>query len=93
MTTLASSPAGHQTMGRLRDRSRWTGPGFIGPFTTVLAVVLPAPIVRSLRLSLFRTQLVSGTLFVGFDNHAMGHIHTGSTPPRQGLASRRQNDR
>jgi multiple sugar transport system permease protein len=72
LTTLASPPAEHQTIGRLRGRSRWTGRGFVSPFMTVFALALLAPIVCWRYLRLFRTQLVGGTSFVGFDNYAMG---------------------
>jgi multiple sugar transport system permease protein len=54
----------------MRRRSRWTGWGFVGPFMIVFALVFLAPIVYSLYLSLFQTQLVGGTSFVGFDNYA-----------------------
>jgi multiple sugar transport system permease protein len=70
LTTLAPPQAGHQTMGRTRRRSRWTGWGFVGPFMTVFALVFLAPIGYSLYLSLFQTQLVGGTSFVGLDNYA-----------------------
>lgn len=74
MTTLASPPAVPKnvprTMGRMRHRSRWTGWGFVGPFMIVFALVFLAPIVYSIYLSLFQTQLVGGTSFVGFDNYA-----------------------
>jgi multiple sugar transport system permease protein len=72
LTTLASPPAGHQTLGRLRGRSRWTGRGFVSPFMTVLALVLLALTGFWRYLSLFQAQLVGGTSFVGFDNYAMG---------------------
>ncbi|MFJ3406507.1 carbohydrate ABC transporter permease [Promicromonospora sp. NPDC090134] len=70
LTTLASPPAVPKTLGRARRRSRWTGWGFVGPFMAVFALVFLAPIVYSLWLSLFQTQLVGGTSFVGFDNYA-----------------------
>nr|WP_275003220.1 sugar ABC transporter permease [Promicromonospora iranensis] len=54
----------------MRRRSRWTGWGFVGPFMIVFALVFLAPIVYSLYLSLFQTQLVGGTSFVGFANYA-----------------------
>jgi multiple sugar transport system permease protein len=54
----------------MRHRNRWTGWGFVGPFMIVFALVFLAPIVYSLYLSLFQTQLVGGTSFVGFDNYA-----------------------
>ena len=73
MTTLASPPAVPKnvprTMGRMRHRNRWTGWGFVGPFMIVFALVFLAPIVYSIYLSLFQTQLVGGTSFVGFDNY------------------------
>ncbi|MEL7978011.1 sugar ABC transporter permease [Isoptericola sp. F-RaC21] len=43
---------------------------FVGPFMLVFALVFLAPIVYSLYLSVFRTQMVGGTTFVGFDNYA-----------------------
>jgi multiple sugar transport system permease protein len=70
LTTLASPPAVPKTIRRMRSRSRWTGWGFVGPFMVVFALVFLAPIVYSLYLSMFQTQLVGGTSFVGFDNYA-----------------------
>ncbi|WP_402462236.1 carbohydrate ABC transporter permease [Isoptericola aurantiacus] len=52
-----------------RRRRRWTGWQFIGPFMLVFALVFLAPIVYSLYLSVFRTQLVGGTSFVGLENY------------------------
>ncbi|WP_189183787.1 carbohydrate ABC transporter permease [Streptomyces albiflavescens] len=52
-----------------RDRRSWTGWGFIGPFAVVFAFVFLAPIAYSIYLSLFRTQLIGGTTFVGLDNY------------------------
>ncbi|MGF0114701.1 carbohydrate ABC transporter permease [Promicromonospora sp. Marseille-Q5078] len=43
---------------------------FVGPFMLVFALVFLAPIVYSLYLSVFRTQMVGGTTFVGLDNYA-----------------------
>ncbi|WP_277207216.1 carbohydrate ABC transporter permease [Isoptericola croceus] len=53
-----------------RRRRRWTGWMFIGPFMLVFALVFLAPIAYSLYLSVFRTQMVGGTTFVGLDNYA-----------------------
>ncbi|GAA4193939.1 sugar ABC transporter permease [Microbacterium oryzae] len=50
-------------------RGRWTGWGFLAPFMIVFALVFLAPIVYSIYLSLFRSQLVGGTAFVGLDNY------------------------
>ncbi|HLS93116.1 MAG TPA: sugar ABC transporter permease [Microbacterium sp.] len=60
-----SPPSGR----RGRARGRWTGWGFLAPFAIVFALVFIAPILYSLYLSLFRTQLVGGTEFVGLDNY------------------------
>ncbi len=43
---------------------------FVGPFMLVFALVFLAPIAYSLYLSVFRTQMVGGTTFVGIDNYA-----------------------
>jgi multiple sugar transport system permease protein len=43
---------------------------FVGPFLLVFALVFLAPIVYSLYLSVFRTQMVGGTTFVGLENYA-----------------------
>lgn len=43
---------------------------FVGPFMLVFALVFLAPIAYSLYLSVFRTQMVGGTTFVGLENYA-----------------------
>ncbi|MFJ2587224.1 carbohydrate ABC transporter permease [Streptomyces sp. NPDC087538] len=72
MTTLQPSAAtGPRPAGPpvRRARRSWTGWGFIGPFVLVFALVFLAPLGYSIYLSLFRTQLIGGTAFVGFDNY------------------------
>ncbi|MFB8039186.1 carbohydrate ABC transporter permease [Streptomyces sp. NPDC056004] len=72
MTTLQPSAAtGPRPAGPpvRRARRSWTGWGFIGPFVLVFALVFLAPLGYSIYLSLFRTQLIGGTTFVGFDNY------------------------
>lgn len=54
---------------RRRGRRRWTGWQFVGPFMVVFSLVFLAPIAYSIYISLFRTQLIGGTTFVGFDNY------------------------
>lgn len=49
--------------------SRWTGWGFMGPFVVVFAFAFIAPLAYAIYLSLFRTQLVGGTQFVGAANY------------------------
>lgn len=73
------SPAGQTTElknPRRGDRAKparaprsWRGWGFVGPFMLVFALVFIAPIAYSLYISVFRTQLVGGTQFVGLDNY------------------------
>ena len=53
---------------RSRRRS-WIGWGFVGPFMADFALVFLAPIAYSIYLSLFRTQMVGGTQFVGIENY------------------------
>ncbi|MFF1838383.1 carbohydrate ABC transporter permease [Streptomyces sp. NPDC058231] len=72
MTTLQPSAAtGRRPAGPPARRARrsWTGWGFIGPFVLVFALVFLAPLGYSIYLSLFRTQLIGGTHFVGLDNY------------------------
>ncbi|KQQ93950.1 sugar ABC transporter permease [Leifsonia sp. Leaf325] len=52
-----------------RDRRNWTGWAFVAPFLAVFALVLVAPVVYSIGLSLFREQLIGGTSFVGLQNY------------------------
>ncbi|WP_417503624.1 carbohydrate ABC transporter permease [Microbacterium sp.] len=44
------------------------GYGFLTPFLIVFALVMLAPVVYSIILSMFQTKLVGGTIFVGVDN-------------------------
>lgn len=73
MTVLApptiqrTGQAGRPTPAR-RRRS-WTGWAFVGPFMAVFAFVFLAPIVYAIYLSVFRTQLIGGTSFVGLENY------------------------
>ncbi|MFE0798814.1 carbohydrate ABC transporter permease [Streptomyces sp. NPDC058812] len=72
MTTLQSPAAAGARPARppaRRTRRSWTGWGFIGPFALVFALVFLAPLAYSIYLSLFRTQLIGGTSFVGLDNY------------------------
>ncbi|WP_327178862.1 sugar ABC transporter permease [Streptomyces sp. NBC_01335] len=72
MTTLQPPAAtGARPAGPPMARSRrsWAGWGFIGPFVLVFALVFLVPLGYSLYLSLFRTRLIGGTTFVGFDNY------------------------
>jgi multiple sugar transport system permease protein len=60
------------TRGRRRPAFKgrsWVGWRFVGPFMAVFALVFLAPIAYSIYLSLFRTQLIGGTSFVGVENY------------------------
>ncbi|QIK82498.1 carbohydrate ABC transporter permease [Sanguibacter sp. HDW7] len=61
--TRAARPA------RPRTSRRWVGWGFMAPFMAVFTLVFLAPIGYAVYLSVFRTQLVGGTSFVGLDNY------------------------
>ncbi|MEU4420696.1 sugar ABC transporter permease [Actinoplanes sp. NPDC024001] len=50
-------------------RRSWIGWSFTGPFLAVFALVFLAPIGYSAYLSVYRTQLVGGTAFVGLENY------------------------
>lgn len=65
----AAAPPAAVALPRRRTRPSWTGWGFVGPFMAVFALVFLAPIAYSLWISLFRTQLVGGTTFVGLENY------------------------
>ncbi|MBA8813632.1 carbohydrate ABC transporter permease [Frigoribacterium faeni] len=80
MTTLSTPatrpPAGpppgptRASSGLRRDKRRWTGWGFVLPFMIVFAVMLVAPVVYAIYLSLFKEQLIGGNSFVGLANYA-----------------------
>ena len=66
----SAPPSADAAPVRRRTRRRWSGWLFIGPFMAVFALVFLAPIAYSLYLSVFRTQMVGGTTFVGLDNYS-----------------------
>jgi len=71
MTTLSHHPAaGAATRTRRKQRRDWTGWKFVGPFMIVFSLVLIAPVIYSLYLSVYKDQLVGGNSFVGFANYA-----------------------
>jgi len=70
MTTV-SPPATGLVVPRQRSQKRdWTGWKFVGPFMLIFALVLIAPVIYSIYLSLFKEQLIGGNSFVGLDNYA-----------------------
>nr|WP_240759044.1 sugar ABC transporter permease [Phytoactinopolyspora endophytica] len=72
-TATQAPPAG--TMGgRLRQhphtsRHAFTGYLFVAPFMIVFVAMLLVPLGYAAYLSLFREQLIGGTVFVGLDNY------------------------
>ena len=65
----ATSPAPRSSSQIRRDKRRWTGWGFVLPFLVVFALVLVAPVVYAIYLSLFQEQMIGGNSFVGADNY------------------------
>ena len=58
------------TSNSRKHKQDWTGWKFVAPFLLVFALVLIAPVIYSLYLSVFKDQLVGGNSFVGLDNYA-----------------------
>jgi multiple sugar transport system permease protein len=52
-----------------RPRRDWKGWAFVAPFIIVFALVLVAPVIYAIYLSLFREQLIGGNAFVGAANY------------------------
>lgn len=67
--TRQQGPATAQSSPPRRDKHRFVGWAFLGPFATVFAIAFIAPLLYALYLSLFRTQLIGGTTFVGLQNY------------------------
>lgn len=66
--TATAAPAQKPPRARFIS-SRWTGWGFMAPSAAVFILVFIAPILYSIYLSFFRTQLVGGAQFVGIGNY------------------------
>jgi len=72
MTTVSPPATGLVAPAKLpnhKHKRDWTGWKFVGPFLVVFALVLIAPVVYSIWLSLFKDQLIGGNAFVGLDNY------------------------
>ncbi|HEY0247980.1 MAG TPA: sugar ABC transporter permease [Gryllotalpicola sp.] len=65
-----TAPPVRRRRSALQRRVSLAGIGFVTPFMIGLALLIIAPIVYAIYLSLFRTQLIGGTAFVGFGNYA-----------------------
>lgn len=55
-------------VGFRKSKKSWSGWMFMAPFIVVFALVLLAPILYAVYLSLFETRMIGGSQFVGFDN-------------------------
>lgn len=53
-----------------RTKRHWAGLGFVLPFLVIFVLVLVAPVIYAIYLSLFRDQLIGGNFFVGLANYA-----------------------
>ncbi|WP_027479218.1 carbohydrate ABC transporter permease [Gryllotalpicola ginsengisoli] len=69
MSAAAPQVAHERRRARLKTRLNLAGAGFVTPFLIGFALLVIAPVLYSLYLSLFRTQLIGGTSFVGLENY------------------------
>jgi multiple sugar transport system permease protein len=65
MTSLPLRPA----VATRRPKRHWIGWAFVLPFLAFFALVLVAPVLYAIYLSLFRDQLIGGNAFVGLANY------------------------
>jgi multiple sugar transport system permease protein len=63
--TISSNPQGHSVL----RRERRAGMLFVVPFFATFLLFVFLPLAYAFYLSLFREQLVGGTVFAGFDNY------------------------
>lgn len=68
--TTRREPSSRRGRGRIERSQARAGLGFLAPFLIVFALVFIAPLLYAVYLSLFKTQLIGGTAFVGLDNYA-----------------------
>jgi len=64
-----TAPTSRRRPGGLQRKVSLAGAAFVTPFMIGLALLVIAPIVYAIYLSLFRTQLIGGTAFVGLGNY------------------------
>lgn len=69
MAVMTGVPIPKRARRAGQRRRSWQAWSFIGPFMLVFALVFIAPIIYSIVISLFRDQLVGGSVFVGFENY------------------------
>ena len=64
-----TAPRPKRRRAGLQRKVSLAGAAFVTPFMVGLALLVMAPIVYAIYLSLFRTQLIGGTAFVGLGNY------------------------
>lgn len=69
MTAPAAVPSRPVVTPVRKEKRRWVGWGFMGPFMLAFAVVFVAPIIFALYLSFRRNQLIGGDVFAGVSNY------------------------
>ncbi|THV32900.1 carbohydrate ABC transporter permease [Glycomyces buryatensis] len=67
MTTTSNAAQAKPVTGRRRPLAGYL---FVAPFMLVFAAMFVVPLLYAAYFSLFREQLVGGTIFVGFENYA-----------------------
>lgn len=68
MSASTATPVIRAPRSGFRVQQSLAGLGFLSPFLVIFALVLLAPVIYSIYLSLFRDQLIGGSQFVGLDN-------------------------
>lgn len=66
---VSTATEANTTPSKTRQRGRWVGWGFMGPFMIVFLLVFVAPVVYSIYLSVFQDPLIGPNRFVGFANY------------------------
>ncbi|MDR6972683.1 sugar ABC transporter permease [Leifsonia shinshuensis] len=69
MTTMSTRIVPQRAQQRTRRRRSWVGWAFVGPFMLAFLLVLVAPLVYTVYLSLFQHRLIGGNTFVGLTNY------------------------
>jgi multiple sugar transport system permease protein len=70
MTTLSRTSAPAGTVPLRKQKRSWTGWVFVAPFMIAFLVVLVAPVLYAVYLSLFQHRMIGGNTFVGLANYA-----------------------
>lgn len=66
---VGSPPVSRRAVSPMRRRQQAAAYAFITPFVVVFLAMIVVPLAYAAYVSLFRTQLIGGTAFVGLDNY------------------------